>query len=75
METELEKELILQHGRPADCGGRTERETAVYDLLDSLQIEYDRVDHEAAFTMEACEAPQSAKTFSCAMRRKQNSTC
>ncbi len=56
METELEKELILQHGRPDDCGGRTERETAVYDLLDSLQIEYDRVDHEAAFTMEACEA-------------------
>ncbi len=56
METELEKELILQHGRPADCESRTERETAVYDLLDSLQIEYDRVDHEAAFTMEACEA-------------------
>ena len=26
METELEKELILQHGRPADCGGSTERE-------------------------------------------------
>lgn len=52
----MNTELILQHGRPAECGGRTETETAVYDLLDSLQIAYDRVDHEAAFTMEACEA-------------------
>lgn len=52
----METALILLHGRPADCGDRKETERAVYDLLDSLQIEYDRVDHEAAFTMEACEA-------------------
>lgn len=31
------------------------RETAVYDLLDRLQIEYERVSHEALFTMEACQ--------------------
>ncbi|MBO4997400.1 MAG: prolyl-tRNA synthetase associated domain-containing protein [Lachnospira sp.] len=49
-------QLILQHGHPCDSEGRFKVELAVYDLLDSLNIEYDRVDHEAAFTMEACEA-------------------
>lgn len=49
-------DLILQKGRPADCTGRLEKEIRVYDLLDSLGIEYERVDHEAAFTMEACAA-------------------
>ena len=52
----METELILQKGRPADWEDRKETERAVYDLLDSLQIGYDRVDHEAAFTMEACAA-------------------
>ena len=46
--------LILQNGRPADCAGRLEKEIRVYDLLDKLQIAYERVDHEAADTMEAC---------------------
>lgn len=49
-------ELILKDGRPENTEGRQEKEIAVYDLLDSLDIEYERVDHEAAFTMEACEA-------------------
>lgn len=49
-------ELILQYGHPCDSEGRLKVELAVYDLLDSLNIAYDRVDHEAAFTMEACEA-------------------
>ena len=48
-------ELILQHGRPADTEGRLPREIRVYDYLDKLGIEYERLDHEAAFTMEACE--------------------
>lgn len=52
----MKTELILQHGRPCDSRDRKKEEIAVYDLLDSLQIDYDRVDHEAAFTMEACEA-------------------
>lgn len=26
-----------------------------YDFLDKLGIEYQRIDHEAAFTMEVCE--------------------
>ena len=48
-------ELKLQHGRPADTEGRLPREIRVYDYLDKLGIEYERLDHEAAFTMEACE--------------------
>lgn len=49
-------ELELQSGRPENVEGRLEKEIAVYDLLDSLGIGYERVDHEAAFTMEACAA-------------------
>lgn len=46
--------LALTPGRPADCTGRLEIEVRVYDLLDALHILYERVDHPAAFTMEAC---------------------
>lgn len=48
--------LTLQTGRPASDAGRMEKEIRVYDLLDSLQIDYQRVDHEAAMNMEVCEA-------------------
>lgn len=48
--------LELQTGRPASDAGRMEKEIRVYDLLDSLQIDYQRVDHEAAMNMEVCEA-------------------
>lgn len=48
--------LELVKGRPEELSGRLEKEIKVYDLLDSLGIEYDRVDHEAAETMEACRA-------------------
>src|SRR5699024_1440184 len=34
---------------------RLDKEIRVYDLLDSLGVEYQRIDHEAAMTMEACE--------------------
>jgi len=47
-------ELTLQQGRPLVKEGRPDKEIRVYDLLDSLQITYDRIDHEAAETMEAC---------------------
>lgn len=46
--------LTIFHGRPADCSSREPREIRVYDLLDSLSIEYDRLDHEPAMTMEIC---------------------
>ena len=48
--------LELQKGRPQDETGRLEKEIRTYDLLDSLGIEYERVDHEEANTMEACLA-------------------
>lgn len=48
--------LELVKGRPADTKGRLEKEIRTYDLLDSLGIEYERVDHEEANTMEACAA-------------------
>lgn len=47
--------MELQSGRPADLNGRQEKEARVYDLLDALGIQYKRVDHPAAQTMEACE--------------------
>lgn len=48
-------EIILHEGRPENVDGRLEKEIRVYDLLDSLNIEYLRTDHEPADTMEACE--------------------
>lgn len=46
--------MELVKGRPETNEGRLEREIRVYDLLDSLNIPYERIDHEAAETMEAC---------------------
>ena len=43
-------------GRPESCEGRLEKECAVYDLLDRLEIPFLRADHEAVMTMEGCEA-------------------
>ena len=48
--------MELQKGRPAENGERFPKEIRVYDFLDDLSIEYYRVDHEAAMTMEDCEA-------------------
>lgn len=48
--------MTLENGRPKDESGRTAKEIRVYDLLDRLHIEYQRVDHQAANTMEACLA-------------------
>lgn len=49
-------DLKMVKGRPKSMEGRLEKEIRVYDLLDSLGICYDRVDHEEANTMEACAA-------------------
>ena len=46
--------MILEQGRPQDVAGRLERETRTYDLLDRLDIAYERVDHAPADTMEVC---------------------
>ena len=47
--------MELQNGRPETTSGRLDKEIRVYDLLDKLGITYQRVDHEATMTMEACE--------------------
>ena len=47
--------MQLQNGRPTDTTGRLDKEIHTYDFLDKLGIEYQRIDHEAAFTMEVCE--------------------
>ena len=47
--------LTLQHGRPENMTERLKKEQKVYELLDLLHIEYDRVDHEPAMHMDVCE--------------------
>ena len=52
--------MELLQGRPDDCASRLEKEIRVYDLLDNLGVSYERIDHEAAMTMEACAAVDEA---------------
>ena len=49
--------LELVNGRPITCEGRMDKEVRVYDLLDELGVEYQRIDHldAEAYTMEACK--------------------
>ena len=58
--------MSLEKGRPADCSGRLEKEIRSYDLLDSLNIDYDRIDHDPAMTMEDCaEADRALNATIC----------
>lgn len=47
--------MELQKGRPENTDNRLDKEIRVYDFLDKLGVQYQRIDHEAAMTMEACE--------------------
>ena len=47
--------MELLNGRPTNTQDRLDKEIRVYDFLDSLGVSYQRIDHEAAMTMEACE--------------------
>ena len=47
--------MELVNGRPENIEGRLDKEVRVYDFLDSLGVNYQRIDHEPAMTMEACE--------------------
>ncbi len=47
--------MELYKGRPVDESGRLQKEIRCYDFLDSLAVEYERIDHEPAMTMEVCE--------------------
>ena len=46
--------MELVKGRPVNETGRLDKELRVYDLLDRLDMEYYRTDHEPATTMEVC---------------------
>ena len=46
--------MELIQGRPENCQDRLPKEVRCYDFLDRLHIPYQRIDHEAAMTMEAC---------------------
>ena len=46
--------MELLTGLPENMADRLPKEVRVYDFLDALDIQYQRVDHEAAMTMEAC---------------------
>ena len=52
--------MELVQGRPGDWAERLPKEIRCYDLLDSLGVSYQRIDHEAAMTMEACAAIDEA---------------
>lgn len=73
--------MQLFNGRPADLSGRLQKEIRVYDILDELGIEYQRVDHSPARTMEDCERIEKVlgveicKNLFYATGRKPNSTC
>ena len=45
----------LEKGRPQSVENRLKKEIRSYDFLDKINVEYYRVDHEPAMTMEACE--------------------
>ena len=47
--------MEIVKGRPLNVKERLKKEGRVYDLLDELDIEYWRIDHEVAQTMEDCE--------------------
>lgn len=47
--------MILEQGRPQNAEERLARETRVYNFLDALGVEYERVDHDPADTMEICQ--------------------
>ncbi len=46
--------MQLETGRPAELTGRPEKEIRVYDFLDGIGVQYWRVDHAPAMTMEIC---------------------
>ncbi len=46
--------MKLETGRPANAAQRLPKEQRVYDLLENLGIDFQRVDHESAMTMEIC---------------------
>jgi Ala-tRNA(Pro) deacylase len=46
--------MVLEIGRPKTANNRLAKEIAAYDFLEALNIEFERIDHEPAMTMEIC---------------------
>ena len=67
--------MELQKGRPENTDNRLDKEIRVYDFLDKLGIQYQRIDHEAAMTKKLtaplATTPRSAKICSCAIVRRR----
>ena len=58
--------MELENGRPLDISGRLDKEIRCYDLLDSLNVPYQRIDHDPAMTMEDCaEVDKSLEATIC----------
>lgn len=51
---DLITDRTIYDGRPSDPTGRCEKELEVYDFLDRIGLPFQRLDHEAIFTMEEC---------------------
>ena len=52
--------MELLQGRPVDFESRLPKEQRCYELLDSLGLDYQRIDHQVTMTMEACAAVDEA---------------
>ncbi|MCF0197108.1 MAG: prolyl-tRNA synthetase associated domain-containing protein [Bacteroidaceae bacterium] len=52
--------MEIYNGRPDDCSDRAAREVRVYDLLDTLGVRFERLDHAPAMTMEVCKEIDAA---------------
>ena len=52
--------MTIFEGAPEDLASRLPKEQRVYALLKELDIPFQRIDHEAAMTMEACAAVDEA---------------
>lgn len=52
--------IKIYKGHPVDDVERTDAESAVYEFLDRVDVDYVTLTHPAAFTMEECEAVREA---------------
>ena len=78
MTEEFRLDPVLHHGRPEDLSGRMDTEIACYDLLDQLDIGYERIDHDPAATIALCHqveqvlgAPICKNLFLCNRQQTQ----
>ena len=54
-QTKVEEVTYYQISTTAPTNERLSKEMAVYSILESLNIPYERIDHPEAMTIEACQ--------------------